>query len=331
MDEQIEPTVRKIEGYVDGFFWVLPNLGIGLVVFLLFLLVAVAARRLVIGLLQRSRRDDLGQLLGGFAKWCLILLGALVAATIVFPSVKPADLLATLGIGSVAIGFAFKDILQNWMSGLLILWRQPFRTGDQIVSGGYEGTVEHIEARATLIRTYDGQRVVVPNSAIYTGTVTVRTAFPTRRSEYDIGIGYGDDLDEACRVILRTLESVVGVERDPAPETIPWALDVSTVNIRVRWWTDSRRRSVVLTRGRVILAVRQALDRAGIDLPFPTRVVLFHDQTEETDGDRTRQREGWPAGDNPPRPRRLDIAPAPRGNGQDDAPGTPAAVRPAPG
>ena len=330
MDNQIEPAVRKLGGYVDGFFFILPNIGLGLAAFLLFLLVAAVARRAVVGGFHRSGRDDLGRLLGGFAKWSLILFGGLVVATIVFPSVKPADLLATLGIGSVAIGFAFKDILQNWLSGLLILWRQPFRPGDQIVSGGHEGTVEHIEARATLIRTYDGQRVVIPNSDIYTGTVTVRTAFPTRRSEYDVGIGYGDDLDAACRVILDALRGLDGVEPEPAPEAIPWSLEGSWVNIRVRWWSDSRRRSVVLTQGRVIAAVRRALGEAGIDLPFPTRVVLLHDQTEETDGDRKRQREGWPAGTDPPRPRRLDAVAAPRGNGQGDiSPGQP--TSPAPG
>ncbi len=222
-------------------------------------------------------------------------------------------MLATLGIGSVAIGFAFKDILQNWLSGLLILYRQPFRRGDQIKSGEFEGTVEHIEARATLIRTYDGQRVVIPNADIYTRAVTVRTAFNYRRSEYDVGVGYGDDVGEACRVILDAMRQVEGVERDPAPEAIPWALDASTVNIKVRWWSKPQRAEVVHAQGRVIAAVKDALAAAGIDLPFPTRVVLLHDQTEASDGDRVRQREGWPKGDNPPRPRHLNEVEVRRG------------------
>ncbi len=306
MNDAVEPTLRKIEGFVQGFFWILPNLGIAFVVFLLFLGGAWAAKHAVIGVAQRSNRGDLGQLLGGFAKWALIVFGLLVVATIVFPSVKPADVLATLGVGSVAIGFAFKDILQNWLSGLLILYRQPFRQGDQIVSGPFEGTVEAIEARATLIRTYDGQRVVIPNSDIYTRATIVRTAYPKRRSEYDVGIGYGDDVERACRVIVEALHSRDGIEKDPAPEAVPWELDASTVNIRVRWWSDPHIAAVVQARGRVIAAVKQALAKAGIDLPFPTRVVLLHDQTEATDGDRARQREGWPAGDNPPAPRHLN-------------------------
>ena len=127
----------------------------------------------------------------------------------------------------------------------LILYLQPFRQGDQTVSRPFEGTVEAIKAQATLIRTYDGQRVVIPNSDIYTRAVTVRTAYPKRRSEYDVGIGYGDDVERACRVIVEALHTVDGIEQDPAPEAIPWALDASSVNIRVRWWSDPQIADVV--------------------------------------------------------------------------------------
>lgn len=313
----VEPTLDKINSFIEGFFWALPNIAIALVTFLLFIVGAWAAKRATIGVFSRRHRADLGALLGGFSKWSLIGVGLLVAATIIFPSIKPADLLATLGVGSVAIGFAFRDILQNWLSGLLILYRQPFRQGDQIASGGFEGTVESIKARATLIRTYDGQRVVIPNSDIYTRSVTVRTAFPARRSEYDVGIGYGDRIEEACQVILDAIGKLEGVIQNPPPDAIPWALDASTVNIKVRWWTDSRRASVVQTQGRVIAAIKRALSEAGIDLPFPTRVVLFHDQTEETDGDRARQREGWPGGGSSPAARHLNEISVQQVNGSD--------------
>jgi small conductance mechanosensitive channel len=301
MSDAVSTFLQRVERLVDGFFWMLPNLAIALIVFLIVLAGAWAAKRAVIGVAQRHHRGDLGRLLGGFVRWAVILFGLLVVATIVFPSVKPADVLATLGIGSVAIGFAFKDILQNWLSGLLILYRQPFRRGDQIVSGPFEGTVESIEPRATLIRTYDGQRVVIPNADIYTRAVTVRTAFHKRRSEYDVGIGYGDDVERACEVILKALREIETLHQNPAPEAVPWALDASSVNIRVRWWSDPDIADVVQARGRVIATVRKALGQAGIDLPFPTRVVLFHDQTEATDGDREKQREGWPASATTPR------------------------------
>jgi small-conductance mechanosensitive channel len=302
--EKVSLTAEKVESMVRDFFWILPNLALGLVIFLGFLAASWAVRRTIVSVFNRRKRPDLGLLLGGFARWGLLVLGGLVVATIIFPSIRPADALGALGIGSVAIGFAFKDILQNWFAGLLILIRQPFRQGDQIVVNNFEGTVEHIEARATLIKTYDGRRVVIPNSDVYTRAVTVNTAFDKRRSEYDVGIGYGDDIEKAREAILAALGGLPHVERSPAPEVIPWELDGSSVNLRVRWWTRSVRNHVVSARGEVIEAVKRALGEAGIDLPFPTRVVLFHDQTEETDGDRRRQREGWPAGANPPSSRR---------------------------
>ena len=288
-------SAEKLETFVQGFYWMLPNFGIALAVAILFFAGAWIARAVLSRWFRRRGRENLGELLGEFARWGVLLFGALVVAAIIFPSIKPADLLSTLGIGSIAIGFAFKDILQNWLAGLLILIRQPFTTGDQIVVSGYEGTVQHIEARATLIKTYDGRLVVIPNADVYSKAVTVNTAFEKRRSEYAFGIGYGDDIGRATQVILGALATVEGVEKDPAPDVLPWELGASSVDIKVRWWTDSRRSNVVLVRSRVVGALKTALSEAGIDLPFPTQTVLLHDQTEEADGDRARQREGWPA------------------------------------
>jgi small-conductance mechanosensitive channel len=178
--------------------------------------------------------------------------------------------------------------------------------------------VERIESRATLLKTYDGRRVIIPNSDVYTQVVTVNTAFPKRRSEYDVGIGYGDEVEKACEVILGALRSVEGVSREPPPEAFPWELAGSTVNIRAWWWSDPSRADVVHTRGEAIRAIKRALGEAGIDIPFPTNVVLFHDQTEETDGDRRRQREGWPVGRNPPQARHLNEVSIERESTQED-------------
>ena len=312
MNEAIVTISDQAHEILQAAYRILPQVLIGIVVLVLFAALSAGAKATVAKTLERRGRHDLGSLLGGFVKWGFLLFGVLVFATVVFPSVKPVDLLASLGLGSVAIGFAFKDIFQNWISGLLILYARPFRQGDQIKSGSFEGTIEAITARATQLRTYDGQLVLIPNSDIYTGTVIIRTAFEARRSEYDVGIGYGDDISLACQLIADAIRKLPEVNSDPAPEAIPWELAGSSVNIRVRWWTAPRRSDVVSARGPVIAAIKKALSESGIDLPFPTQVVLFHDQTEETDGDRRKAREGWPAGDNPPGPRRLNANPLSR-------------------
>ena len=287
--------LAKAHAWVNGFFLLLPNI-IAAVVFLIvawFAAKAVAA--MIRKLAHRRDRYDLGALLGSIAFGAIMIAAVLMAAAIVFPSVKPGDVLATLGIGSVAIGFAFKDILQNLFAGLLLLIRRPFRRGDQIVVKDYEGTVEHIESRATLLKTYDGRRVIIPNADLYIAPVVVNTAFPVRREQLDIGIGYGDDVARACQVFTAALGGIEGIVADPKPETLPWALDASTVTLRARWWTDSKRTNVVHVKARVVEAIVAAAKAQAIDLAYPTTQVLFHDQTEDADGDRTRQREGWPA------------------------------------
>lgn len=296
---------EKVDSWLDGMVKLLPNIIVALVVLTLFYILARIARSVIHRAFKSRDRANLGEVLGGFVKWAILIFGFMISATIVVPSLNPADLIAGLGVSSVAIGFAFKDILQNWLAGLLILLRQPFEIGDQIEAGGFEGTVKHIETRATIISTYDGQKAVIPNSEIYTSAVLVKTGEAKRRSQYDIGIGYADDMDEAIEVIKTAIESVVGVETDPAPQVFVWDLAASWVTIRARWWTDSKRGDVVANRSNIMRAVKYALDDARIDMPYDTKVHLFHDQTEETDGDRDAQREGWPApkGDDKPKPR----------------------------
>ena len=302
-------ALERIDSWVDGFVKLLPNL----VVALVFAVIAWFFAKWIGTLINRSAasrdRDNLGTVLGSFARWVVFLFGALIALTIVVPTLSPGDLIAGLGVSSVAIGFAFKDILQNWLAGLLILFRQPFEIGDQIKVDNFEGTVERIESRATLLKTYDGQRVVIPNSDIYTNSVVVRTAFAHSRSQYDVGIGYGDDIQEAREEILNAIASVEHIQSDPAPEALVWGLDASWVTIRARWWTQSDRGSVVRSNAEVLTAIKRALDDKGIDMPYETKVHLFHDQTEETDGARAEQREGWPTpttGDEPTSRQRAD-------------------------
>ncbi len=293
---------------IQGLVTLLPNLVLALIIFALFFGIASVIRRLVKGL-TRDRRHarNLGLILGRLAQWTTILIGLFISLSIIFPTLRADDLVQLLGISGVAIGFAFRDILQNFLAGILILLTEPFQLDDQIIFKEFEGTVENIQTRATTIRTYDGRRIVIPNSELFTNSVTVNTAFENRRLEYDVGIGYGDDIDEAKGLILEAIRETEGVLQEPAPDVLVVALADSTVNLRARWWIHPPYRADVLNlQDRVLTAIKNKLTAHGIDLPFPTQQVLFHDQTEESDGDRTRQREGWPAGRREiPKPRSI--------------------------
>jgi len=296
---------ERLQLMAQNFGAALPSIGLALFTFIVFYIGGRIAKSLVRRATERrGHLRGAGIAMGRLAQGLVLLMGILVALSVALPTFKPGDIIELLGIGSVAIGFAFRDILQNFLAGILILLTRPFRIGDQIVTSTYEGTVEDIQTRATFIRTYDGRRVVIPNANLFTEKVVVNTAFDERRIEYDIGIGYGDDPEEAKRLVLEAMRETEGVLDEPAPDALVMELAPSSVMVRARWWIRPPRRADALdAKDSVLTAIRNKLKENGIDTPFPTQQILFHDQTEETDGDRSRQREGWPAGQaEPPRP-----------------------------
>lgn len=299
MNSDLSPALSRAQQVVNGLWLAVPSVAVSLVVFALFVALGFGVKA-VVARLTASRLNahrNAGTAVGRLAQGLVIFIGLLISLSVALPSFRPGDVVQVLGIGSVAIGFAFRDILQNFLAGILLLITQPFRIGDQIVAKGQEGTVEDIQTRATFIRTYDGRRVVIPNADLFTDTVVVNTAFSQRRLEYDVGIGYGDDVEEARELILKAIASVDGVLSEPSPDVLLVDLAGSAVNLRARWWiTPPQKADALDARDRVLSAIKAVLTSAGIDLPFPTHQVLFHDQTETTDGDRTQQREGWPAG-----------------------------------
>lgn len=298
MNINLTEATASIQGMINGFIERLPYLAVAVVVFVIFVFIGKAVRaavRTVAG--SKGSHRNLGLVLGRLSNGVIIFIGLLIALVIAIPGFTPGELVSMLGLSTVAIGFAFRDILQNFLAGIILLLAEPFRIGDQIVMKEFEGTVEDIQTRATYIRTYDGRRVVIPNSSLFTNSVTVNTAYETRRLQYDVGIGYGDDVARAKALMLEAVHAVEGVISDPAPEALVVDLAGSSVNVRVRWWIEPPRRAdAVASVDSVLHAIRDKLTANGIDLPFPTRQILFHDQTEDGDGDRARQREGWPKG-----------------------------------
>lgn len=298
MQVDFSDALRALNGMVDGFVRRLPYLVAAVVVFCLFVFIA----RVTAGVIhrfadKRRKHRNLGYVLSRLSQGAIILLGLMIALVISIPSFQPGQLIQVLGLSTVAIGFAFRDVLQNFLAGIVILLTEPFRIGDQIKIDDFYGIVEDIQTRATNIRTFDRRRIVIPNSEFFTKSVVVMTAFKKRRIEHLVGIGYGDDIETAKRVILEILHGLEGVLDDPAPDVKVSDLAGSSVNLAVRWWiSPSERTEEIDSRDKVLGAVKAALLAHGIDLPYSTHTVLFHDQTDQTDGDRSRQREGWPAG-----------------------------------
>ncbi|QJW91532.1 mechanosensitive ion channel family protein [Spirosoma taeanense] len=273
---------RTVKDFAKGFAERLPYLIVGVGVFVLFWLLGKLLKSVINRVAVRSHAIDdmLANLVSRIVSTLVTIFGFLAACVVIFPSFKPGDIIAGLGITSVAIGFAFKDILQNFFAGLLILWRRPFKVGDQIRVKDYEGTVEDINMRSTRLKTYDGERAILPNGDVYTSSILVRTAYEKRRMKFVVGIGYPDSIEEARQVIHRVLDGIDGVLRDPAPWVYVSELAGSSVNLTVYFWTESHQANVLKVSDQVVTGVKLALDKAGIDMPYPHTVVLLEKQPD---------------------------------------------------
>lgn len=253
----------------------IPYLIVASLVFVIFWVLSIFFKKAVTRILgSRKHHQNLVTVFRRVGSALILFLGFMVAMIIAVPSFTPGKLIGALGIGSVAIGFAFKDIFQNLLSGILLLLSEPFRIGDQIISGNFEGTVEDIQIRATTIRTYDGRKVVIPNSQLYTSTMTVNTAYSQRRLEFDVGIGYENNIIDAQRVILSVLKAAPTVSKLAEPSVIATALADSSVVLRVRWFIDDgTQTNRVASINEVIILVKEALEDANISIPFPVTTL----------------------------------------------------------
>lgn len=276
---------NTITEMIVGFWAMLPVIGVGIIVFLIFWGIAYGVRKLIRAAGTKSSMDSmLVSLLARIGYFLVIVIGLFVASAVVFPGVTAGSLIAGLGIGSVALGFAFKDVMQNFFAGFLILLYRPFHIGDQIKIKDFEGTVEDISVRATKIKTHDGERVVIPNSELYLNAVLVKTAFPSRRTKLLVGIGYGDSIEEARSTIMDVLSRTEGVLKDPAYDVNVVELGDNAVNLRVLFWTDSVQSNVRKTSDRVFTGIKNALDSKGIDMPFPHMVLMTQEGPLQIEG-----------------------------------------------
>jgi len=209
--------------------------------------------------------------------------GILFACVLAFPDLRLGDIIGLLGLSSVAFGFAFQDIFKNFLAGVLLLLNEPFRLGDQIIVNGSEGTVEDITIRSTQIRTYQGERVLIPNAIVFTSSVQVLTAMPHRRTDLEVGVDYNTDLASAIDLFLETVKQVKGVLPSPSPEVDAVAFGDSAIELVVRYWSAPQKIQVRQTRTRVIVELKRACDQAGINIPYPIRTLYYYNQEKYND------------------------------------------------
>jgi small-conductance mechanosensitive channel len=255
-DKLWQATSQLFDRFIDR----LPALILAIAVFIAFYVLSHFAARAIQQAVSK-RRKNLALVFARLTGGTIVLLGLLVGISIVAPSFQVSDLIKILGIGGVAIGFAFQNILQNFLAGLLLLWSEPFRVGDEIKVDAFEGRVEEIQTRATIIKTYDEREVVIPNADLFTHSVIVNTAMGSRRWQYDLSVNKSHNLRQLKKTIVRVVGKVPGVLSEPEPEALVVDATPETAKIRILWSTrDSRQHQMLGSYDQVLTEVIDALD-----------------------------------------------------------------------
>lgn len=253
-----------------------PYLLAGLVVILFAWGMSIVMSKVVYNISGRSKmRGSLRDLLQRLSSILVWVLGLLLAAMVIFPGLTPAKALGGLGLASVAIGFAFKEIFENFFAGIMLLWKYPFEKGDFIECESIMGKVEDISVRMTQIRRPDGELVVTPNSFLFKNPVRVLTDLDFRRLTIMTGVAYSEDADKSVQIVETALTTCNTVNQDLPIEVFLNGFGDSSIDIEVAWWTDPTPLGQRKSRGEVVGAIKRALDQAGIEIPFPYRTMTF--------------------------------------------------------
>ncbi len=276
-----DTIVDTVLGVWEDFVAQIPFIIGGLILILLtwfasFLVSRYGKRVMSRWALRASMRELLVRLIN-IGVW---VLGLLLSAMVAFPGMTPAKALGALGVASIAVGFAFKDIFENFFAGILLLWSFPFEPGDFIECQGLMGKVEEVTIRNTVIRKVSGELVVTPNSILFKNPVHVLTNRSRRRVTITSGIAYGENIGEAVKVIEEAVRGCGTVDGSRDVEVLPREFGSSSIDIEVAWWTGSRPIDIRRSRAEVVEAVKSSLDGAGIEIPFPYRTLTFKGPVE---------------------------------------------------
>ena len=267
----------KVMGWIVALVESLPNIIAALVVLFAFWGLAKVARRLVKRIAERiGDQPQINRLIAQAAYIGVLGLGLVLALGVLDLNKTVTSLLAGAGIIGLALGFAFQDIAENFIAGIILNLRNQFNEGDIIKTSDYTGIVERVELRATLLIVPTGQRVLIPNADVYKNAIVNYTQSGKHRVDIPVGISYADDLDKAKRVAIEAVQAVE--ERDTSREVELFydEFGSSSINFKVRFWIDyARQVDFHRARSEAIMRIKKAFDENDITIPFPLRTLDF--------------------------------------------------------
>jgi small conductance mechanosensitive channel len=278
----MEKVYDRLYELLGDFILLLPKLAVSLVVFLLSLVVAGFFSRAVRRAMERREANtEITLLISKLVRWGTIVLSLIVALQQINFNVTA--FLTGLGVVGFTIGFALQDVSKNFVAGVLLLLERPFDIGDAITVKDFSGTVVTVELRATALRTFDGKDVLIPNADVFANPIVNYGRASQRRINLVAGVAYESDLESVRQTALEALASIEGVLQDPAPRVAFDSFGPSSVDFTAYYWVDTQQIGVLDGRDAGIRNLKTFFDRAGIEMPYPTQVVLLEQAPPRSD------------------------------------------------
>lgn len=265
IDDSLQELITDLIRFV-------PNLIVALITFGAALIVAQPAARGVQRMVRRRvSNQETVLMISRLVRWSVITIGTIMALDQVNFDVT--GFIAGIGVVGITIGFALQDVASNFIAGLLLFARQPFKIGDNVMIANYAGKVLEITTRDTLIETWDGERVILANTDVLRNPIVNYSAMEQRRRTIYIGLGYGQSATHAIEVFGDAIRSVEGVLETPEPMVHAEELSDATITLAARFWLDPRTHNLLEVHSQVVLAIDTAAEREGIELPYPIQTV----------------------------------------------------------
>jgi len=276
----------QVNAMLKGLVQQLPSLAIAMTILVITWFFARFAVSIADRLTRNVHmRENLKQLVETMVRLVIWIAGLMIAATVAVPGITAGSVLAGLGVSALAIGFAFQDIFQNFLAGVLIMLRDKMRIGDSIECEGITGKVERITLRETHIRAPSNELTIVPNSVLFKNPVKVTTDNPHRRFQITLGIVWDHDMDEAAAVIRKVVEGVKGVESSHPVDVFAREFKEGSVEFLVRWWSGARANDFVI-QDEIVRGIKRALDEAGMEVTGADATTIAI-EAPPADGDST--------------------------------------------
>jgi len=281
VETRLAPTLQKIRQFWNRGVEYLPLIGIALLIFLFFWFISFVLTRWQALYLRLGGGGLVGNLIRQILRTILLLVGLLLALEILDLTTLVGALVGTAGLFGLAVGFAFRDIVENYLAGALLSIRSPFRLNDFVSIAGEEGVVIRLTTREVLLMSLSGNHIRIPNSSVFKSVIMNFTRNPLRGLDFSLGVGMGEDLLKVQEVGLRTLKAMKGVIDDPPPSMRVQEIGDYSMSVLFMGWVDQREADYLKVKSESIRLVKKSLDQAGIELPEPSQTIHFSSAEEE--------------------------------------------------